>query len=218
MYPPAVSRTYHAPWSTRPSFCTPGCAGSLVHHPEGGASSSAPASAAAAAAPADAAGRVKKWRTRAEAQMLALDMVGLLCRSQASIWTGFFSPLPAGSPAVAATLPLPCYPTHPPAGRHPAGQPLARAALLGPGHQGGPGAGGHSVPGHRQGASRRHPRHGGGGAGRGGPGGQQQGTRRLPARWAGPGVERARGAISCRDQERRVVYLGAMQRSFNWSM
>ena len=51
-------------------------AGASLHLPEGGPSSSAAAAAAAAAAAVGSAEeRVKRWRTRAEAQLLALDMV-----------------------------------------------------------------------------------------------------------------------------------------------
>lgn len=63
-----------------------------MHTPEGGASTSAPAAADGGAGAA-----VKRWRTRAEAQLLALDMDGTLLDSRSRV-------LPSSVAAIRAAL------------------------------------------------------------------------------------------------------------------
>ncbi|KAL4430812.1 hypothetical protein ABPG75_006068 [Micractinium tetrahymenae] len=76
-----------------------GSRGSSVHEPEGGPSTSAPAAGPQAAATATASDDafIKRWRTRAEAQLLALDMDGTLLDSRSRV-------LPSSVSAIKAAL------------------------------------------------------------------------------------------------------------------
>ncbi|PSC68822.1 Haloacid dehalogenase-like hydrolase family isoform 2 [Micractinium conductrix] len=77
-----------------------GSRGFALHSPDSGASTSAPAagSAAAADAAAEEAGAfIKRWRTRTEAQLLALDMDGTLLDSSSRV-------LPSSVAAIQAAL------------------------------------------------------------------------------------------------------------------
>ncbi|KAL4419005.1 hypothetical protein ABPG77_000870 [Micractinium sp. CCAP 211/92] len=76
-----------------------GSRGSAVHEPEGGPSTSAPAAGpqAAAVAASEADDFIRRWRTRAEAQLLALDMDGTLLDSRSRV-------LPSSVAAIKAAL------------------------------------------------------------------------------------------------------------------
>lgn len=145
------------------------CAGAAVHTPEGGSSTSAPAAASAG----DAA--VKKWRTRAEAQLLALDMVGGLVWPAAAAFCG------GASACKADTRVSHPHSAPPPAGRHAARQPQPRAAVLGGRNQSGLGPRSGCVPRHRQGAAGGSAGDGSSRAGGRRPGGLHYRPRHLPA-------------------------------------